>query len=296
MLRQLIIILADKNKIADYSGQLVRNMDRKLRELTEQGLYILRYEMADLIGKEPEEYDDEVMVHSMEETLWITDASVIAAKIRGMGGYCIAFLHGLNRSQDFSMVGYAFEDFRQLDKEYFVKIHQRFRGESWHILSTRRCEIRESKVADVEDFYRVYADPSITRYMENLYESIDEEREYIQTYIDKVYAFCGFGMWTVIDRRSGQIIGRAGLSLREGYEEPEIGFVIAKEFQRQGYAYEVCNAILNYAKKELEFKQIRAIVHKENEISGKLCIKLGFKPVGETWLDGHVHMEYLKKM
>lgn len=296
MLKQLIIILADKSLLKQSFGQLVSNMNRKVKQLQEQGIPVVQYEMADLMDKGAEEYNRELFTHAMEETLWITDEGVIASKICRMGGYCIAFLHSLNRSQDFSMTAYAFEDFKQLDKEYFIKIYQRFRGEAWHILSTSRCEIRESKVSDVEDFYRIYAEPSITCYMEDLYEDMDEEREYIQTYIDKVYAFCGFGMWTIVDRRSGQIIGRAGLSLREGYDEPEIGFVIAKEFQRQGYAYEVCNAIMNYAKKELEFKQIRAIVHKENEVSKKLCIKLGFQEVGLTMLDGYEHVEYMRKI
>lgn len=291
MLKQLIVILADEKLIPNK-----RTMNRTLQELGEGGLHILKYQVSELLGKDTEEYTKEIRTHSMEETLWITDASLIAAKICAMGGYCIAYLHEGNKNRNFSMVGYAFESFKGIDKDYLVKVYQRFRGESWHILSTRRCDIRESRVEDVEDFYRIYEEPSITYYMENLYDDIEEEREYIKTYIDKVYAFCGFGMWTVIDRRSGQIMGRAGFSLREGCEEPELGFVIAKAFQRQGYAYEVCNALMNYAKKEFAFKNMRAIVHKENEISRKLCIKLGFKEVGETILDGALHVEFYKKM
>jgi len=291
MLKQLIVILADEKMIPDK-----KKMNQTLQELKDDGLCIMKYQVSELLGKTTEKYTNEIMTHSMEETLWITDAGLIAAKIYAMGGYCIAYLHGGNQNQNFSMVGYAFESFKGLDKDYFVKVYQRFRGEPWHIISTRRCDIRESKVEDVEDFYRIYADPSITYYMENLYDDMDEEREYIKTYIDKVYAFCGFGMWTVIDRRSGQIMGRAGFGLREGYEEPELGFVIDKAFQRQGYAYEICNALMNYAKKEFAFKNMRAIVHKENEISKKLCTKLGFREVGETILDEAIHVEYYKKM
>ena len=291
MLKQLIIILANRAATPKKIS-----MEKKLRQLNEQGLPILQYEVSDLLWKEPDEYKEEIQTHSLGETLWITDTSAVAAKICEMGGYCIAYLHSENQNQDFSMIGYAFEDFKQLDKDYFIKIYQRFRGEAWHILSTRRCEIRESRVADVDAFYEIYAEPSITYYMENLYEDKEEEKEYIQTYIDKVYTFLGFGMWTVVDRKSAKIIGRAGFSLREGYDEPELGFVIDKRYQRQGYAYEVCNALINYAKKELEFRQIRAIVHQDNEISQRLCSKLGFKVAGETFLDGATHKVFIKKL
>ena len=70
---------------------------------------------------------------------------------------------------------------------------------------------------DVEDFYRIYADPSITRFMEGLYPDVEQEKEYVREYIEKVYTFFEFGVWTVVEKESGSVIGRAGFSYREGF-------------------------------------------------------------------------------
>ena len=56
----------------------------------------------------------------------------------------------------------------------------------------------------------------------------DKETQYIQDYIKNVYEFYGFGMWTVVEKASGQVIGRAGVSYREGFSLPELGFMIGK--------------------------------------------------------------------
>ena len=77
-------------------------------------------------------------------------------------------------------------------------------------------------------------------------------------------------------RKTGRIIGRAGLDVREGYELPELGFVIEKASQRKGYGKEVGIAILNYAKEELFFDSVQALVEKENLASVRLLEYLGF--------------------
>jgi RimJ/RimL family protein N-acetyltransferase len=80
--------------------------------------------------------------------------------------------------------------------------------------------------------------------MEPLYEEVDEERAYARDYIEKVYAFYDFGIWTVVEKTSGEVIGRAGICYREGYEDPELGFMIGVPWQGKGLATEVCRAVL----------------------------------------------------
>ena len=80
--------------------------------------------------------------------------------------------------------------------------------------------------------------------MEGLYPDREQEREYIRQYIEKIYTFYEFGVWTVVERESGAVIGRAGFSYREGYNEPELGFIIGVPWQHRGYAEEVGRGIL----------------------------------------------------
>ena len=83
-------------------------------------------------------------------------------------------------------------------------------------------------------------------------------------------------IWIVELAESHTVIGRAGLQLRDGYEEPELGFVIAPAYRGHGYAREACEAVLQVAREELFFETIRAVVHRDNEKSLRLCKKLGF--------------------
>lgn len=57
--------------------------------------------------------------------------------------------------------------------------------------------------------------------------------------------------------------------------------MIAPEFQRKGYATEVCTEILSYAQNMLGMQQVRAVIHRKNTASIKLCEKLGFVPIQE---------------
>ncbi len=130
--------------------------------------------------------------------------------------------------------------------------------------------------------------------MEGLYPDYEKEKEYIELYIKNMYHFFGYGLWIVQIKETGEIIGRAGLENRivNNVNEIEIGYMIGKNYQRKGYAYEACKAVLNYAKKELFIDKINAFILPDNKPSASLLLKLGFKYVGESKADGHDFIWY----
>lgn len=214
---------------------------------------------------------------NMQEVLFITDHAEILERLLKEGFYVIGLYHDKNGDTIFKGTLYAVEDVEQLAFQAYDEAYRRLAGLPWNILETERLIVRESTVADVEEFYRIYSEPSITYYMEELFQDPAEERAYMESYIKQVYGFYGFGMWTVLLKETGQVIGRAGLNVREGYDLPELGFVIGVPYQRKGYAYEVCSAILRYAEEELLFEKVQALVQGENEASKRLLCKLQFK-------------------
>ncbi len=228
----------------------------------------------------------EFMIEGARAVLYVTDDARTAEELRQNGEAVIIYLHPENSGQDFSGFLFAVEDPENLEREYIDRVYRRLKGMPWNILETARCVIRETVPEDVEAFYRIYNDPAITKYMEGLYPDVEEEKQYIREYIDKIYTFYGFGVWTIIERESGAIIGRAGISYREGYEDPELGFIIGVPWQRKGYAYEVCRAILAYGWVALEFEQVQALVEPDNIPSIKLCERLGFREKEKVVLQG----------
>lgn len=279
-----------KRVIAIMENDTYREAMEKLTEaLKKQNL-----ELQCFWGKEPGV--KEVAAEAVTACLWFTDRADILGVLRGMEKPVLVLLHEKNRNQDLSAALYACEDPGELDGDYLDKVYRRYERIPWEILQTDRCLLRETIPEDAEAFFKIYEEPDITRYTEGLYPEVELEKQYINEYIDKVYSFYGFGVWTVIKRETGEIIGRAGLSYREGFEEPEIGFVIGKSWQRQGYAVEICRAILEYAKKELGFEVVQAFVRPENAASLGLCEKLGMKPVGEVQLSAERHLWLRKQL
>ncbi len=231
-----------------------------------------------------------------KDILYITDESGIYASLRKKGCYVLPYLHEGSRSEDFPGAAWLIEDLEEMDRESLELAYRRLAGLPWEILETGRCRVRETTVEDVDSFYQIYAEPSITAYMENLFADREEEIAYTKDYIEKVYAFYGYGMWTVLEKEKGAVIGRAGIIWREGYDLPELGFVIGVPWQGKGYAYEVCKAVLRYAKEELSMVRVQALVRTGNEKSLRLCEKLGFVRSGETEEDGERHFLLEKEL
>lgn len=224
-------------------------------------------------------------------TLWITDMADIAEKLVARGCAVLAYLHQDNRQENFAMCQYACESLsEETDAVYLDRVYRRCKGLPWDILGTAHCLVRETTVADVEDFYRIYSEPSITEYMDRLYEDPEEERAYAQDYIDQVYCFYNFGIWTVVERESGEVIGRAGICCREGYETPELGFVIGVPWQGRGYATEVCQGILEYAGEELGMTEVLAFVQPGNLASIHVCDKLSMGYLERVELQGQEYI------
>lgn len=226
--------------------------------------------------------------------LSVTDIALLARKLAAAGVPVLGILTEGNRTESFAGVRYLAEGFEDIEADYLERVYRRYKKLPWNILETKRCIIRETVESDVDAFYRIYADSSVTQYMEPLFADRAEELAYTTQYRASMYEFYGFGIWTVLLKETGEIIGRAGLDLREGFAEPELGFVIGVPWQRQGLAGEVCEAILAYGKEELGFTDVQALVQPGNRISLSLLRKLGFTQAGEWEKDGVRYLRYLR--
>lgn len=211
-----------------------------------------------------------------KERLYLTDDLMEVRLLAAQGKAAAALLTKENAAEDFSGISYALERPKELEAEDFERIYRRLRHLPWEILETERCIVREMTEEDVEALYEIYADDSITEYMEGLFEDPEKERSYITDYRRYVYEFYEYGMWVIEEKESGNLIGRAGVDPRDG--ENELGYVIAAAWQKKGYAYEVCAAILSYMWKTKEdLGEILSRVHPENTASVRLLQRLGFE-------------------
>lgn len=253
-------------------------LSRTLMELWMSGYEAERIPIEQILTQMSENSISNTDTPCLTQTLLIvTDRTDIATRCLQHGFAVIGYLHEQNRDVSFDGVRYLIEDISGLDAPFcelaFCRAHQL----PYTILETERCLVREITTEDVTRLYEIYADPAITSYIETLYADETAERSYIHDYIDNVYGFFGYGMWIVINKADGQLIGRAGIEPKEDFAE--LGYVIAREYQNQGYATEVCRAILTYAADKLGLPEVYVRVQKENAASLRICEKLKFQPV-----------------
>lgn len=217
------------------------------------------------------------------ETLLVaaTEETISMAKEYGVAilGYCKAIeqspLEGKTRF--LRGVEYVVEGFEEVEASFLEKIYQRHHRLPWIIAETKRCMIRELCMEDIDDLFTLYQDKELTKYVDPL-KNYEEEKELQQAYIDNMYHYFGYGMWLVFLKETGELIGRAGLEHREIETDTvhELGYLIKKNYQRQGLAREVCLAIVKYAEEELGIEELNCFIKEGNIASVKLAENLGF--------------------
>lgn len=240
--------------------------------------------ILDLYHLMPEEC---LMLAATDRTLSLTDGTEIAS---------VGYVNPVIPGQTLEKAQIIVEGFEEVDFYFLERMYQRKHNIPWTVIETERCILREMMLEDLDALYELYRGGNITRYIDNLFEDRKKEEEYTKAYIRDMYRFYGYGMWIAIERSTGKIIGRAGLSNRDLHGKPslEIGYMIGEEFQNQGYATELCQGILQYAKEGTEFEEINCLIQKENKISIHLAEKLGFSWREEVETRGETMQRYTK--
>lgn len=299
--RGLIISLQELN-IAKEEDPERFVMEDGLTELLD-GLYRHKVQIINLDmfqADNPQKLKVVLELHQLqeEECLLIAATERTGRVIEGMKIACIGYQNPICGKQDLSMAELLVEGFEEVDFFFLERVYQRKHGIPWTVIETDRCFLREMTVEDLEELYRLYQDPEITLYMEGLYEDRAEEEAYTRAYISHMYRFYGYGMWIVEDKQSGAVIGRAGLNNVDIHGEPalEMGYLIGRAYQNQGYATEVCEGIIQFAAEGTEFPVLNCLIQKENVKSIHLMEKLDFTWEEELELQGKNMQRYTKRL
>ena len=101
-----------------------------------------------------------------------------------------------------------------------------------------------------------------------------------QTWLDRQierYRETDFGIWAVVLRSSGEMIGQCGLSLQlyEGRQVLEIGYLFQRAHWKQGYAIEAAHACKQYAFETLDANEVFSIIRENNLASMNVAIRNG---------------------
>ena len=125
---------------------------------------------------------------------------------------------------------------------------------------------------------------SLCRIMQNpavmyAYEGAFTDEE-VQQWLDKQlvrYQNDGYGLWAVILKDTGEMIGQCGLTnqLWEDRTILEVGYLFAKAFWHHGYATEAARACMDFAFHTLHAEEVYSIIRDTNTASQNVAKRNG---------------------
>ena len=148
-------------------------------------------------------------------------------------------------------------------------------------IETERLLLRELTDADFDALYEVLADSDI---MQHYPYTFDEKR--VQNWITRNkerYEIFGFGLWAVVLKETGEMIGDCGLTMQNinGTIKPEIGYHVAKVHQRRGYAKEAAKACRDWTFRNTPFNILYSYMKATNVPSAATAMANGMVKVDE---------------
>lgn len=149
------------------------------------------------------------------------------------------------------------------------------------VIETDRLILRKMTEDDFDALLSVLADSDI---MEHYPYTFDEDR--VKGWITKSierYKVFGFGLWAVVLKETGDMIGDCGLTMQiiDGQIRPEIGYHIRRDCQRRGYASEAAKAVRDWTFINTPFNIIYSYMKYTNAPSFRTAMAYGCHLVDE---------------
>ncbi len=145
---------------------------------------------------------------------------------------------------------------------------------SHEILQTERLLLRHLQVSDMDSLVDLWTDPIVMRFMGGPREVV-KLRVSIESALNDNKK--KYDLWTIVEKKSGQVIGECGLIEKEveGKSEIELVYILAKNAWGKGYATEIADATKKHAFRVLGLERIISLIDPENEASEKVAQKVG---------------------
>lgn len=143
------------------------------------------------------------------------------------------------------------------------------------ILETERLYLRELTQEDYPSLCRILQDEETMYAYEGAFCDT-EVQEWLDRQISR-YRRWGFGLWAVVLKETGQMIGQCGLTMQpwKGEEVLEVGYLFERNFWHRGYATEAAKACRDYAFEVLKAKEVCSIIRDTNLASQKVAVRNG---------------------
>ena len=147
--------------------------------------------------------------------------------------------------------------------------------QSEYLLTSERLGFRLLKGSDFADLKKLDMDPEVRAHFPDGVLTSTQIKERISKN-KAAFQENGFADFAVIELETVKFAGRAGFGLIEG-GEIEVGYVFLEDFWGRGLAQESLQALLTWAKQNLEVPRIVAYAPKQHSASFNVMKKSGMR-------------------
>lgn len=140
-------------------------------------------------------------------------------------------------------------------------------------LETSRLILRPTAMSDFERWCDFQADPETTRFIGGSKTPAEVWR--VMMSVAGAWALTGESFFSVIEKATGQWLGRVGPWFPHQWPGKEVGWSLHRDAQGQGYALEAAVAGMDYAVDVLGWDDVIHSIDPDNLASQGLAMRLG---------------------
>jgi RimJ/RimL family protein N-acetyltransferase len=143
-------------------------------------------------------------------------------------------------------------------------------------IETPRLILRLPQASDAEALLEIHEHPDVTKYVVTGASpgGITGAWRSIATMLGH-WQLRGYGQWTVVEKATGEIVGRVGLWNPEGWPGIELGWITRRSRWGEGFATEAARASLEWAWSHTKANHIISIIDHDNVASIRVAEKIG---------------------
>ena len=168
------------------------------------------------------------------------------------------------------------------------------------VLETERLRLRGHHIDDFPHSAAMWADAAVTRFIGDKPLTEEESWTKFLRYVGH-WSILGFGYWVTEEKATGNFVGEIGFA---DYKRdiqpslkgvPEIGWVLAAQAHRKGYATEAVRVVTAWGDAHFGPVRTTCIIAPENAASIRVAVKCGYQEFQRTTYHGHPALMFARE-
>lgn len=129
---------------------------------------------------------------------------------------------------------------------------------------------------DLDAFVEIHEDPEVLHYLKSIGTTTGRVAGWrVIAILIGHWTLKGYGHWTVLEKATGQIIGRVGLWYPEGWPGVELGWLIRRSHWDRGFGTEAAAAAMRFGFDQVGLDHIISMIAADNPRSIRIAEKIG---------------------